>query len=414
MPASAGIFGKSDAASRKRQILIAGGGIAGLAVALALEQRGFAVTVFERSSMLSSEGAGLQLSPNATRLLAKLGVLSGLAGSAVQVQSINLLSGAAEPLLSLDVSQSSQRWGAPYLAAHRADLAAALMREAQSRPAITVRFGSEVTHFAGHANGVTASVTSNGGIGEVEGIFLIGADGAWSKIGGELLNNPPKFTGYVAHRATLDASAALPAPLRNLLDQRSVGAFLAPRAHLVAYPLRGAAALNLVLITRASAAPPQQALLPDGKLPPQAASQFSPELQGWLNESGGWTRWPVHAQSRSAKWTDGKNVILIGDAAHAIAPFGAQGAAMAIEDSWTLAACLHAYRENLQLAPAAYENLRRARIRRMASRTAANGFVYHAYGLVASARDALFRLRGQKMLDGLDWIYAYDASQTAK
>ncbi len=410
MSESSGLFKTTDAAPRKRQILIAGGGIAGLTAALALEQRGFAVTVFERAPMLATEGAGLQLSPNATRLLAKLAVLPGLTGSAVQVQSINLLSGAAEPLLGLDVSHSSQRWGAPYLAAHRADLAAALMEEAKSRPAITVRFGAEVTHFAGHANGVTASVTSSGGIGEVEGIFLIGADGARSKIGGELLNSPPNFTGYVAHRATLDAGAALPAPLRKLLDDRSVGAFLAPRAHLVAYPLCEGSALNLVLITQATAEPPRQALFPIGKLPPQAASQFASEIQRCLNDSGGWTRWPVYAQSSSAKWTDGRNVILIGDAAHATTPFGAQGAAMAIEDSWTLAACLQAHRDNLQSATAAYVKLRRARIRRMASRTAANGFAYHASGLAALARDALFRLRGQKLLDGLDWIYAFDAS----
>jgi salicylate hydroxylase len=414
VPANPGIFGRSDIAARKRQILIAGGGIAGLTAALALEQRGFAVTVFERSAERSNEGAGLQLSPNATRLLARLGVLPRLTASAVQVQSIDLLSGAARPLLSLDVSASSQRWGAPYLAVHRADLSAALMQAAMSRPAIIVRFGAEVTHFARHANGVTASLTTSHAIGEVEGIFLIGADGAWSKVGGELFNSPPKFTGYVAHRAMMDASAALPDPLRQLLDRRAVGAFLAPRAHLVAYPLRGGAALNLVLITRASAEPRRQALLPQGRLPPHAAAPFAPEMQSCLNEGGLWTQWPVYAQSHSANWADGKNVILIGDAAHAIAPFGAQGAAMAIEDGWTIAECLHAHRDSLSMAPAAFEKLRRARIRQVASRTALNGFAYHAQGLAAAARDAFFRLRGQKMLDGLDWIYAYDASAAAQ
>ena len=405
--AAAGIFAKSASSSRKRQVVIAGGGIAGLTAALALEQRGFAVTVFERAAELPSEGAGLQLSPNATRLLARLGVLQKLTACAVEVQSINLLSGAAKPLLSLDVTDSGRRWGAPYLAAHRADLAAALLHEAKARSAINIRFGAEVTHFAGHANGITASVTSDQGIGEVEGIFLVGADGARSRIGGELLNPAPKFTSYVAHRAMAVDRAALPQPLLHLLERRIVGAFLAPGAHLIAYPLRAGAELNLVCVTRSDAPPQQQGSQPGALISAPVAAQFAPEIAEFLNRRK-WTQWPVYARQAAAKWSDGKNVMLIGDAAHAAVPFAAQGAAMAIEDAWTLANCLYANRDNLQRAPACYEQLRRTRIKRIAWRAALNGRAYHASGVAAAARNALFAFRGQKMLDGLDWIYGYD------
>lgn len=399
-----------DASLRKRQVLIAGAGIAGLTAALSLEQRGFAVTVFEQAAILQDEGAGIQLSPNATRLLAKLKVLQSLAASAVQVRQINLMSSAPKPLLALDVSDSHQRWGAPYLAVHRADLAAALLREATSRPAISVRFGAEITHFATHANGITASVTMAKGIAEFEGIFLIGADGAWSKVRAEISNEQPAFTGYVAHRRMTDSKAALPPSFRQLLEQQDIAAFLAPSAHLVAYPLRSCSVLNLVLITNTNAEPKQRGLRLSGPPAAGGAGQFGAEMEKFLNSSGEWTQWPIYAQSRSAAWSNGKSVVLIGDAAHAITPFGAQGAAMAIEDAWTLAACLDAHRDNLQRAPAAYEKLRRTRIRQVASRSALNGFAYHANGFAAKARDAIFRMRGQRMLEGLDWIYAFDAS----
>jgi salicylate hydroxylase len=404
-----GFFRTAGPASRKRQILIAGGGIAGLCAALALEQRGFAVTVFERAPAMQTDGAGIQLSPNATRMLGKLGVLSALAQSAVRVRRVSLVSGALKPLLTLDVSNADERWGAPYLAVHRSDLAAALLRHAQARPAISVRFGAELTHFAAHSNGVTASVTAGGGITEHEGIFLIGADGVGSKIRNEISGLELRQARFVARRRMIDAGAQLPAFLRQRLENHEVAAFLTPRAHLVAYPLRQGAMINLVLITKARAPSPERGADAD-RLTSSETGPFGSEIRSFLNSGGEWTRWPILTCPLSAKWSDGKNAMLICDAAHAMTPFGAQGAAMAIEDAWTLAACMDAHRDNFQLAAAAYEKLRRARIRRVASRSALNRQAYHARGPVAVARDALFRFKGPSMLDGLDWLYAFDAS----
>jgi salicylate hydroxylase len=406
-----GFFRTASPAARKRQIIIAGGGIAGLTAALALEQRGFAVTVFERTASMPEDGAGVQLSPNATRLLGKLGVMPALAENAAEVRQVGLVSGALKPLLTLDVSDARERWGAPYLAVHRADLAAALLRRAQARPAISIRFGAEVTNFAAHSNGVTASVTAAGKIAEHEGIFLIGADGVWSKVRREISGQEPVRSGYLAHRRMIGAGALLPAFLRQRLENQEVAAFLSPGAHLVAYPLRQGAMMNLVLITKAEP-PALRRETGDGaqQLTSAEIRHFGPQIRSFLDSGGEWTQWPIITCPHAAKWSDGKSAMLIGDAAHAMTPFGAQGAAMAIEDAWTLAACMDAHRDNFHLAAAAYEELRRARIRRVAMRSNLNRQAYHARGPVAFARDALFRFKGQSMLDGLDWLYGFDAS----
>jgi salicylate hydroxylase len=407
-----GFFRTASPASRKRQILIAGGGIAGLTAALALEQRGFAVTVFERAASMPEDGAGIQMSPNATRLLEKLGVLPSLSESAVEVRQVSLVSGGLKPLLTLDVSNARERWGAPYLAAHRADLAAALLRRAQARPAISIRFGAEVTNFAAHSNGVTASVTAGGRIAEHEGIFLIGADGVRSKVRSEISGAEPIQSDFLAHRRMIDAPGQLPDFLRQPLENQEVAAFLSPDAHLVAYPLRQGAVMNLVLITKARPDALQRAAGEGAQqLTLAEKGHFGPQIRSFLDSGGEWTRWPIVTCPHTAKWSDGKGAMLIGDAAHAMTPFGAQGAAMAIEDAWTLAACMDAHRDNFQLAAAAYEKMRRARIRRVALRSNLNRQAYHARGLAAMARDAIFGFKGQSMLDGLDWLYGSGARE---
>ena len=409
MSASPGIFTPAAPASRKRQILIAGGGISGLAAALALEQHGFAVTVFERAERLPEDGAGIQLSPNATRLLSRLKVLTAIEEGAVEVRQVLLMSPAAKPLLTLDVANARGRWGAPWLTIHRADLAQALLSAAQLRPAISLRIGAEITHFAGHANGVTASVTASSGVNEHAGIFLIGADGVGSKVRGEISGAGTKNTGFVAHRRTINANGSLPACLRQLMAQQQVAAFLAQGAHLVAYPLRQGTTMNLVLISKARANDSGRRNANAGSpLTEAETGNFGEELRSFLESSGAWTQWPIFTVPHAARWSDGSNAMLIGDAAHAMTPFGAQGAAMAIEDAWTLAACLGAHRDNLPAAAAAYEKRRRPRIRRVALRSELNRVAYHARGPMAAARAAIFWQRGQKMLDGLDWLYSYD------
>ena len=395
----------------KPHILIAGGGIAGISAALALEQNGFSVTVFEKAVEAQQSGAGLQLTPNATRLLGKMGVLPRLVNLAVPVDAIVLASGrTAKPLLTLNVGNAVERWRAPYLAVYRADLYAALRDEAKSRAAITIHPGSEVTDFAAHANGVTVSVTSDKGISEAEGMFLVGADGVWSNLRARLSVEGASFSGSVAYRKMLRADMLLPAALRALLDGRQVGAFIAPKAHLVAYPLRNCSTLNLVAITRGARSETDWNGRGSNVALPSEFGLLEPELAQFLMKLRDWSSYLIHIMKPDQKWSDGRSMMLIGDAAHAMAPFGAQGAAMAIEDAWTLAACLAAHRSEPTLALPAYENLRRQRIKHIARRTEINRFAYHADGLTATVRDRVFRTFSGKFMDGLDWIYAFDAA----
>jgi salicylate hydroxylase len=390
----------------RRHILIAGGGIAGLSVALALEQSGFAATVFERSGRTETAGAGIQISPNASRLLDRLSVLPHLQLSAVEPRSVLLCDGMTTmPLLSLDISDARKRWGAPYLVAHRADLHAALLAQAKSRPAIRIRSGCEVSHFASHANGVTVSLTSNSMVSEEEGMLLIGADGVWSRIRARLGGPRPSFSGQIAFRKMFEPEL-LPPALQRLLSERQVAAFLSRNAHVVSYPVSASRALNVVAITKASENHASQT----GVGLPDQLQQFDPALAALFADATGWTPYPIHFVPSTDKWSDGKSVVLIGDAAHAMEPYAAQGAAMAIEDAWVFAACLARHRDAIPSGLAEYEVLRRPRVARIAKRTGANRFAYHSGPLLAPFRNALLRYRGESLRSGLNWIYEFDAT----
>jgi salicylate hydroxylase len=390
----------------RRNVLIAGGGIAGLSVALALEHFGFAATVFERSTLTDNSGAGIQISPNASRLLDRLGVLPHLQPSAVEPKSVLLCDGATSmPLLSLDMSDARKRWGAPYFVTHRSYLQAALLTQARSRPAIRIRTGCEVSHFASHANGVTVSLTSDAVVTEDEGMLLIGADGVWSRVRARLGGPRPVFSGHVAFRGMFDA-AGLPPALKRLLSERQVAAFLVPKAHVVAYPVSAGRSLNVVAIATGS-----ESQTSDTRVARQELSErFDPGIASVFAETEGWTPYLIHSVPNLDRWGDGKSVVLLGDAAHAMEPHAAQGAAMAIEDAWVFAACLAKHREEMPSAIAAFEALRRPRVAQIAQRTRTNRFAYHAGPVIAPFRNALFRYRGESLRSGLNWIYEFDAT----
>lgn len=371
---------------------IVGAGIAGLTAALALARRGIACHVLEQAASLEEVGAGLQLSPNATRILAGLGLLDALAARWCEPDRIALASGASlAPLAAVPAGEAARRrWGSPYGVLHRAALHGILLQAVHGEPLCRLSTGVRVET---PADVPEADVT-------------IGADGVWSRlrraVPGAL---PARYSGNVAWRFLVPQAEAPAA-----LDARSVTAFLGPRAHLVAYPLAEGGIFNIVAIHQ-SDTPPEEGWALRGDA--QAQARLQDAFAGWhadLRRLIAGARdpmmWPLHG-CPDGPWTDGRRLVLIGDAAHAMTPFAAQGAAMAIEDAALLAGRL-AGAPDLSAALRSFEETRRARVARVRGRGAFNRFAYHARGPVALARDLVLAARGpERLAADLDWLYGY-------
>ncbi|QDZ00964.1 FAD-binding protein [Nitratireductor mangrovi] len=397
------------------QILIAGGGIAGLTAAIAFASRGFSVRLFEQAPAFSEIGAGLQLSPNATRILRRLGVLDLLLPAAVRPQAVILRDARSLTELARVPlgAEAEKRWGAPYLTVHRADLQSALLARAGQEPDLRIMTGAKVRDSAAHAHGITISVDRNGNIEEYAGHLLIGADGVWSKLRHRILDGMDNsFTGLTAWRATVrQGGGGFP---ERLIAPDVVTAFLNRNFHLVTYPLRAGAALNLVAITRGG--PLAETWDAGSGAQPlfDAMDKAARPLAEFAANASGWVCWPLHVVDAKGPWTRTEGVALIGDAAHAMTPFAAQGAAMAIEDAEVLAGIVSRHAGELGRALEIYETERRPRVLRVAQRGALNRLAWHAAGPVALVRNLVLRRRsGGRLADDLDWLYGQDATKSS-
>lgn len=398
------------------QIIIAGAGIAGLTLALALSAKGFPVQIFEKSATLAEAGAGVQLSPNATRILERIGVLDQLAPSSVEPQAICLADGSTgETLLSLGVGDVARtRWGAPYIVCHRADLQNALLEKARSQPNIAIQLQSAVTQYRSDADGILVRVQYHDRIEEHRGALLVGADGVWSNMRNAMSDmERARYTSTIAWRSTITTDQ-LPESFAALLPNgTNVVAWTGSNAHLIAYPIRSGEMFNFVAV-----APDRQGgrRWDAGAVPETPSQNFIREFNHWhpgireiMRAGRPWTPWPLF-EMRKCRYRLEDRLILIGDAAHAMTPYAAQGAAMAIEDAWELAATLS---ENASDWPAAldrFDKQRSKRIKAVVRRGALNHLAYRAKGPVAMARNMIMRKRpAEKFIEGLDWLYGYDA-----
>jgi salicylate hydroxylase len=372
---------------------IVGAGIAGLTAALALARRGISSEIFEQAPELTEVGAGLQISPNASRILAELGVLARLTDAWLEPDSIQLISGTSLRLLAAVPAGSfaRARWGAPYGVLHRSTLQQTLLDAVANEPLCQMHLGAQIKGRP---------------LSDRQADLLIGADGVWSQIRESIEASPsPRFSGNIAYRFTVDAANA-PA----FLERTSVSAILGPSAHLVCYPLREANRFNMVAITAGNAASHDWTNQPTEAQRQQLLSRFSrwhPAIVELFAKTGDVTFWPLY-ETTNGRWHDGHNCVLIGDAAHAMMPFAAQGAAMAIEDAYELAlfAPSHPVAEALRL----FEAHRTPRIARLRQRGAFNQFAYHARGPMRIGRDIVLALRPpQSLAADLDWIYGYRA-----
>jgi salicylate hydroxylase len=403
-------------APESRQIVIAGAGIAGLTAAIAFARRGFSVQIYEQAPELEEAGAGLQLSPNATRLLDSLGVLEFLRPAAVRPDRIEIRGAhSGKVIASIPLGDEAEsRWGAPYLVAHRADLQGALAARAAREHNITLVTGARVTDAASHAHGVTVSIDRGGRIDEVSCLLLAGADGVRSSVRG--LGHGARVaspSGYAAWRTTVRRDSRAGEALSDIMPGAAVTVFLHTRFHLVAYPIRSGTALNLVAITRSIEGMDRTAGAADPAALAEAMRGSTGPLASLPQDAAPWTLWPISVVDERIPWTGAQRVALIGDAAHAMTPFAAQGAAMAIEDAVTLAELVAARPDNISGALTSYEEIRRPRVKRVAARGRFNRFAWHAGFPLSFGRDIVLRLREKTLAADLDWLYGYDTRRAA-
>ena len=386
--------------------LIAGAGIGGLTAALALARIGIDVVILERTRVLEEFGAGVQLSPNATRILRRLDALGAVASQAIAPRAIRLMRGRdGGALAELALRDAETRWGAPFLVLHRSRLQRALVERVARQGNISLRMGAEIGGFAVDETGVSVGVRVGAISLRERGDFLIGADGLRSIVRERLgvgEAKPPRFLRRIAFRALIDAERADPRWREPEVTLR-----LGSGAHLVHYPLPGSA-LNVVAVIESNWRGDASEEAWDGEADiaslHRAFASWSPDARALIALAQGWRAWPLYDRPPLASFAAGR-VALLGDAAHPVAPFLAQGAAQAIEDAGALAEAF-AQTRDIVAALAHYSAARVTRANRVQAEAGAQSRLYHMRGPLALARDWTMRALGpQRLLRRYDWLY---------
>ena len=388
-------------AATGRNFIIAGAGISGMTLALGLAKFGASVVLLERSANVQEFGAGLQISPNARHCLDRLGLGEALDKASFEPAALDLYpQGSQKPLAHMELGAiMRERFGAPYAVMHRADLADLLYKACRRFANIDILFGVRHWDVVSHARGVTVAIDeADGQTRTNRAEAFIGADGVHSHTRRAVLHGADARFGHrIAWRTLvpLDLVSGQIAPDR-------VSVFFGTGFHLVSYPLPHRQQVNLALFM------PGNSPEPEGQPRPRRAG---PRVDAILTAAGSnWTPWPLFTVETDA-WHQG-NIGLIGDAAHAMVPFQAQGAAMGIEDATVLAPLL-VETKSAGEAFAHYASARQARARRVAELSARNGRIFHLPWPLSLTRDAVIAAQGPRAhLRRLGWIYDYKAGAT--
>lgn len=379
-----------------RSAVIVGGGIGGLAAALALRQAGVAVQILEQARKLKEVGAGLQLSPNATRILRDLGVLAEVENVAVAPRALEVRDGRSGSVLArAEYGPATQRYGAPFLVVHRAELQNVLAQAAEAA-GCAVALGVDLRAIEAEPGRVRAVVSHQGQLVAHGADILIGADGVRSAVRSHLgLASPPVFARRVAYRATVDMPDGWPTEVRLYLSRD---------AHVVIYPVSSGKMLNVVAIVKETRPVARWSAPGDSAVIHEAFKPWTPEVRDVLSRASHFLCWGLYDINPLPRWGAGR-VTLLGDAAHAMLPFLAQGAAQAIEDAAALASAL-AQEKEAEGALRTYEAERQMRTARIQGAARRNGLIYHLAGPPRIARDlVLRRTGGDALLSRYGWIY---------
>jgi len=412
-------YPKLSAAGFEAETVIIGAGIAGMVAALALARHNIRSAVYEKTARLQEVGAGIQLAPNATRLLSRLNLLDSLSPYVVEPDFINLDNAdSGKTLLHLPVkAMAMQRWGAPYYTIHRADIQKALKQAIDANPYIDFIPDRTAESVSGSANAGFELRFADGSALKTR--RLICCDGVRSPLRAAVNGEKAQFSSYIAWRAVLPREM-LPADFAARGGLNSVSAYMSRDSHCLIYPLRQGDFYNFVIITKSAENGRGPGQITDKTELLQLFHGRDDLLRRLIELVPNWTFWPLY-QMPSPRFLSANGMVLLGDAAHAVTPFAAQGAGQAIEDACAFAEAAAgagwgrpadaAAADNIRAAFARFDAIRQKRLRAVAMRGDFNRFVYHLSGPMAAARNLVMRIRPQRrFLTDLDWLYGYDAT----
>jgi len=385
-------------------VIVAGGGIGGLAAALALVRQGFEVLVLEQAPEIGEIGAGIQLGPNAFHAFDALGVGDKARGRAVYTDCMVMHDAIDESLVGrLETGEAfRQRFGNPYAVIHRADVHLSLLEGAQETGRVQFLTNTRLERIEQNADSVTA-YDQHGKAHR--GIALIGADGVKSVVREAFVNDPPRITGHVVYRAVVD-KADFPASLQ----WNAASLWAGPKCHLVHYPLRGGEQYNVV-VTFHSRQEEQWGVTEGSKEEVQSYFQgISPLPRQLIDLPKSWKRWATADREPIGQWSFGR-VTLLGDAAHPTTQYMAQGACMAMEDAVTLGEALRVHGNDWAQALDLYQRARVARTARIVLSGREMGRIYHAMGVERLVRNSLWKGRTQeRFYDAVEWLYSWNVN----
>ncbi len=405
-----------------KRLIVAGAGIGGMATACALAQNKQQVQVFEQASELSEFGAGIQIAPNAVRVLQHLNLMPAYKEVAAFPSHLQVQDGIDERVLGKLLFDDSfrTRYAAPYSTVHRADLHRILCTQAQQNYGIKPQLSSRLVGYnydpaieqiqvklKNNSLGISNNADTEQ-LSQYQADGLIGADGLHSNVRRQLLKpeSEPRYTGILAYRACVEQST-LPQALRS----QHITAWLAPNWHIVHYPVRAGTHLNVVVLI-GSPKPDDITSLDqtiNAKNLIHSLHQANNKIQDLINYIPNWRLWALfdRAPVAGADAMAQKNIALLGDAAHPMRPFMAQGAGMALEDAATLAQQLQQHKK-IEHAFAAYAQQRWQRCARVQKRSMRNGIIFHHKGLMMHMRNLAMRTLGSSIMD-VPWLYGKGA-----
>ena len=385
-------------------VIVAGGGIGGLAAALALSRQGLKVTVLEQAPQIGEIGAGIQLGPNAFHAFDALGVGDKARGRAVYTDCLVMHDAIDETLIGrLETGEAfRQRFGNPYAVIHRVDIHGSLLEGAQESELVSFHTSTRVERVEqDEAAGTVTAIDQNGR--RWTGQALIGAEGGKSVVRTQYVNDPPRVTGHVVYRAVVDR-----ADFPKDLQWNAASLWAGPKCHLVHYPLRGGEQYNVV-VTFHSRQQEQWGVTDGSKEEVESYFQgICPKARQLIELPRSWRRWATADREPIGNWVFGRATIL-GDAAHPTTQYMAQGACMAMEDAVTLGEALRVTGHDWSAALQRYQKNRITRTARIVLSGREMGRLYHATGVERLVRNSLWKGRSQeRFYDAMEWLYGWN------